>query len=216
MKALVLSAMAVSFLILGCESPVRKAMYSAYETVGVEKRDILRRRVDKARDEQKDAGESFKDALEEFKKLYSFDGGSLEKQYRKMKDAYEDSEEDAKEVRTSIASMDQVAKDLFKEWESEIANMEAKDLRDRSSTLRRETKTKYDSLFTALKKSEAKMEPVLKKLHDQVLFLKHGLNAKAIASLKGQAVHIEGDIEKLMTEMNAAIREADAFIADLK
>lgn len=48
--------------------------------------------------------------------------------------------------------------------------------------------------------------------YDQVLFLKHNLNARAIASLKGNVASIESDIAVLIREMEASIREANRFI----
>jgi hypothetical protein len=59
------------------------------------------------------------------------------------------------------------------------------------------------------------MDPVLTRLHDQVLFLKHNLNAAAIASLKGESANIQTDIGKLLDDMNAAIAQADKFINTL-
>ncbi len=59
------------------------------------------------------------------------------------------------------------------------------------------------------------MEPVLKQFQDQVLFLKHNLNAQAIASLKGEAGLIQNEITRLIEEMNVSIRQADEFIKAL-
>lgn len=217
MKGMALLAATVAVVLtLGCESTVRKTMYSAYETVGIEKRDILRRRVDTARDEQKDASETFQDALETFKKMYKFDGGKLERQYDKAKSAYEKSASQAKDVRESIESMNQVAGDLFKEWEKEAAQMESADLRAKSLDLRRTTQKKYEGVYSTLKKSEARMEPILRKLSDQVTFLKHNLNAKALASLHGESANIEKEIERFLKDAQVAMNEADGFIAELK
>jgi hypothetical protein len=49
-----------------------------------------------------------------------------------------------------------------------------------------------------------------------VLFLKHNLNASAIASLKGESLDIQNEISKLLDEMNGAITRADKFIAALE
>ncbi|HWI60080.1 MAG TPA: DUF2959 family protein, partial [Bacillota bacterium] len=57
------------------------------------------------------------------------------------------------------------------------------------------------------------MEPVLTRFHDQVLYLKHNLNAAAIASLKGESVDIQNEISKLLQDMNTAIAQADKFIS---
>lgn len=207
---------AIVTVMCGCESTVRKTMYSAYEKVGIEKRDILRRRVDSARDDQKEASESFQDALETFQKMYKFDGGNLEHQYNKVKSSYERSADDAAKVHKGIVSMEKVAGDLFDEWENEAKQMESKDLREKSLELRSGTQKRYETVHATLKKSEARMDPILKKLNDQVLFLKHNLNAKAISSLSGESATMEKEIQRLMTEIKAAISEADGFIKELR
>ena len=59
------------------------------------------------------------------------------------------------------------------------------------------------------------MEPVLKQFRDQVLYLKHNLNAAAIGALKGETVDIEKEIQQLIKDMNASIQQADSFIQGL-
>jgi hypothetical protein len=66
-----------------------------------------------------------------------------------------------------------------------------------------------------MKRAETKMDPVLAKFKDQVLFLKHNLNAQAIASLKSELVSVEGNIASLIKEMETSIKEADSFIASM-
>jgi hypothetical protein len=60
------------------------------------------------------------------------------------------------------------------------------------------------------------MDPVLSKLKDHVLFLKHNLNAQAIASLKSELVTVEGNIDPLIKDLNASIQEANSFIASME
>ena len=59
------------------------------------------------------------------------------------------------------------------------------------------------------------MEPVLKQFNDYVLYLKHNLNAQAIASLKGEATSIQTEISRLITQMNASIAKADEFVKSM-
>jgi hypothetical protein len=54
------------------------------------------------------------------------------------------------------------------------------------------------------------------KLRDHVLYLKHNLNAQAIASLKGEAANIQDEIARLIKDMNASIAQADEFIKTIK
>ena len=56
------------------------------------------------------------------------------------------------------------------------------------------------------------MSPVLKQFNDYVLYLKHNLNAQAIASLKGEAASITTEINRLIEQMNKSIVRADEFV----
>ena len=59
------------------------------------------------------------------------------------------------------------------------------------------------------------MTPVLTAFHDQVLFLKHNLNARAIGSLKGTAASINTDVTAVMKSIDSSMQEADKLIASL-
>ena len=59
------------------------------------------------------------------------------------------------------------------------------------------------------------MEPVLRKLHDYVLALKHSLNAQAIGALGGESAKIQADVARLIEDMNALIAGADEFIRQM-
>lgn len=190
----------------------RGVYYTAMEKVGVYKRDLLKKKVVAARDDQKEAGQQFKDALTRLKELYGFEGGNLEKAYTTLKADYDRSADKAESVRRRIKDVEQVAADLFSEWEKEMAQISTPSLRESSRVQLQETRRRYDSLHGALKRAEQTMEPVLVKFRDHVLYLKHNLNAQAIASLKGEAASIQTDISRLIGEMNRSISEADEFV----
>ena len=194
----------------------RSAYYKTMETFGVQKRHILVDRVEEGRDAQEKASEQFQTALEVFKDVVGFEGGDLEKAYNKFNAAFEDSESRVKEVKERIKSIEQVSADLFSEWQKEIATIQTESLRDQSETMMKDTKAQYDNLIAAMKRSEEKMDPVLQTFRDNVLFMKHNLNAKAITSLSGQLNAIEGDVEELLADMRASIDEANAFIESMQ
>src|SRR4030095_4386597 len=102
---------------------------------------------------------------------------------------------------------------LFTEWNAELKEYSSSTLRKKSQEQLTQTRAQYGQLIKAMKRAEAKMDPVLAKFKDQVLFLKHNLNAQAIASLKGELVSVEGNINSLIKDLNASIQEADSFIA---
>ena len=193
----------------------RSTVYQAYEKFGVYKRDLLKKDVEAARDDQQKAAEQFKDALTRLKEMYGVQEGEMEKMYAKLKADYDRSADRAGAVKSRVAKVEQVAADLFKEWEQEIAGMTNEKLASNSRAKLSDTKQKYQSLHAAMKKAEVSMDPVLAQFKDQVLYLKHNLNAQAIGSLKGETVDIEKEIGKLIRDMNASISQADEFIKGL-
>ena len=196
----------------GCKS----AYYNVWEKLGWDKRHLLVDAVQEARQEQVDAQKEFKTTLQRFQELTGFSGGELESKYKKLNGAYEDSVKQADAVRAKIKDVDTVANDLFKEWEKETAEYENSDLKRDSEQKLRDTRQRYEQLFSAMKKAETRMDPVLRKFKDQVLYLKHNLNAQAIASLQTTVSGIETDVTRLITEMEASIKEADEFIKQMK
>lgn len=190
--------------------------YSAWEKLGVEKRDILVDRVEDARDSQTDAQEQFASALEEFSVLINFDGGELESVYDALNDQYIESEAAAKEVSARIDKVESVAEALFSEWEEELNLYTNAKLKRESQSQLRETQAKYKSMLRAMRKVESSMPPVLNALQNNVLYLKHNLNASAIGALQGEFAVIKSDVNKLLGEMNAAIAQSDTFIAAMK
>lgn len=198
--------------LVGCKS----AYYAAYEKFGVYKRDLLKKRVVAARDEQKDAGGQFKDAMTRLKELYKFEGGRLETAYKELQAEYNDCDTRAETVHKRIREMEGVAADLFSEWEKEIAQIGSANLQSGSRRQLDETRRRYESMHEALVNAEHSMSPVLGQLKDYVLFLKHNLNAQAIASLKGESTNVQTEISKLLTQMNAAIARADEFVKTMQ
>jgi len=199
-------------LLGGCQS----AYYSAWEKLGVHKRDILVDRVADARDDQKEAKEQFQSALEQFAAVVKIDGGDLEKKYNKLQSELDSSEAQAEDVRERIRSVEQVADALFVEWEGELGQYSNADLRRASEKQLSDTRQRYGRLLAAMRRAESKMEPVLKVFRDQVLFLKHNLNARAIASLQTTVVQLETDVAGLIREMQASINEADSFLKSME
>ena len=192
------------------------AYYSALEKVGIEKREILVDRVESARDAQGEAQEQFKDALEQFKALVGYDGGDLEAMYNTLSGEYEASQAQAEAVRDRVAAVKDVAGALFREWEGELAQYSDPNLRRQSQRQLNDTRARYNQLAGAMDRAAASMDPVLATLHDQTLFLKHNLNARALGSLSGTADELQADVSRLVRQMQDAIAEANRFIATIQ
>ncbi len=209
MKFLSVIAIISFFVIIsGCQS----AYYAAWEKLGKEKRHLLKDQIRYTRSDQKKAQKEFKDALTRIKEIYGFHGGDLENFYVKLKSDYENCEERANIVHKRIAKVERIAKDLFEEWENELNQMENPKLKADSRKSLVQAKRRYARLDSSMKRAEASMTPVLKNLHDYLLYLKHNLNAAAIGALKNEAADIEISIGNLIKDMNHSINEAENFL----
>ena len=215
-RGMVLTMLLVGTMLAGGAGGCKSTYYNTWEKLGWEKRDILVDEVKDARDDQAAAKAQFQTTLERFQAITKFQGGALEAQYKKLNSDYERSVERADEVRKQIADVEEVAGDLFKEWRQELKQYESADLRRASEQKLRETQGRYNQLLAAMKRAEASMAPVLSRFKDHVLFLKHNLNAQAIASLQTTTAGIEADVAALIKEMDASIAEANTFIAQMK
>lgn len=211
-RFLAYSAFSLLFFLTACST----MYYSGLEKIGVPKRDVLVHRVEKARDTQEETKEQFKSALEQFTAVTNFQGGDLEAVYKKLNKEYEASVAKANEVKDRIAAIEDVSQALFTEWEEEITQYSNAALKSSSQQKLTATRTHYKQLIITMKAAEAKIQPVLVVFKDQVMFLKHNLNAQAIASLKGELGTLQSDVSSLITSMEKSINEANAFISTME
>lgn len=203
---------AVAGLLAGCGNPY----YSAMEKVGVHKRDIMVDRVEGARNAQAEAQEQFKSALEQFDSVVSLEETDLKKAYDKLNGEYEDCVAIADKVSDRIDKVESVSDALFDEWEDEIKLYENKDLARSSKQQLNDTRARYREMMGHMEEAEESMEPVLLLFRDNVLFLKHNLNAQAIGSLQQEFDGLETEIAKLVERMNQAIDSSNEFIAKMQ
>jgi len=212
-KVALAATLAISTLSLsGCQS----AYYGAMEKVGYHKRDIMVDRVQDAKESQEEAQQQFSSALEEMQALLAFDGGNLEKAYNKAKDEYESAQSAADDVSNRINKVEDVAEALFEEWQSEIDEISKASLRRNSTSKLKETQRSYQSLVKSMRRAEAKMPPILTAMKDNMLYLKHNLNAQAIGAIKGEFTNLQTDISSLINEMNKSIAESNKFIKSME
>ncbi|MGL5046873.1 MAG: DUF2959 domain-containing protein [Shewanella sp.] len=213
MKRLIASGLiATSLLLSGCQS----AYYGAMEKVGYHKRDIMVDRVKDAKASQTNAQKEFSSALEEMQALLNYRDGNIENAYNRAKDEYESAQSAADNVSNRINKVEDVAEALFDEWKAEIGEISKANLRRNSEAKLKETQRSYKQLIKSMRRAESKMPPILTAMKDNMLYLKHNLNAKAIGAIKGEFASLQTDISGLIKEMNASISESNTFIAALE
>ncbi len=196
----------------GCQS----VKYRALESFGIEKRDILSRRVERAVDAQDSAREQFATALDQFRATVEVDGGDLERTYSRLNREFQRSQARASDVSDRIDAVEHVAEALFDEWEDELDLYTDPNLKRRSQGILRDTRQRYERMMVAMRRAERSMSPVLEVFQDQVLFLKHNLNSLAIAAIREDLADIEQATDELISAMNQSISEARSFIEALE
>lgn len=199
-------------MLLGCSS----IYYNFWEKLGKEKRDLLRSNAISAAEEQEQVQQQFKDTLERIKKEYKFEGGQLEQTYELLKTDYEVAEAKSNELRERVEKVKEIGNDLFAEWQEEAGQINNRRLRQDSLKKRKETITKFDQMVKSMNLVESSLQPVLNKFHDQVLYLKHNLNAQALGALKTEFTSIEQEIRNLIKDIEKSSYYADKFINELR
>ncbi|MEO6873911.1 MAG: DUF2959 domain-containing protein [Opitutaceae bacterium] len=211
MKKFGILALSSALLLTGCSS----AYYGAMEKFGIAKREILVDRVEDTRKAQTQAKEQFASALDHFLAVTKVDGGDLQQKYNQLNHDLVRSEERAKDVRDRIAAVENVADALFSEWKQELGQYSSASLRNESQRELDSTQRRYNTLISLMHRAADRMDPVLATFRDQVLFLKHNLNARALASLDTTNRTLDADVSRLIADMEASIREAEAFIKNI-
>lgn len=196
----------------GCAS----VQYSALEKVGIHKRDILVDRVEDARDSQSETREHLVSAYQELSTLIGHDGGELEAQYKRLDKEVERSRDSIEELDDRLTAIDRVSDDLFEEWETELDLYNSQMLRAEQEKKLADARGQFRVMRDRMQVARNRVDPVMAVLNDNVLYLKHSLNAQALAALRGQAILLEGEVEALIRDMQIAIDEADAFIANMR
>ena len=190
--------------------------YAIREKFGQHKREILVDRVENAKDSQEAAKQQFVNALTQFKAVTGYQGGELEARYDELKSTFDACQARAKDVSARIASVEDVAGALFREWKQELDQYSSASLRQLSERQLGQTRSSYERLIQVMRTAEGRMKPVLDTFKDQVLFLKHNLNARAIASLGDVSAELQGDVDRLIRDMQIAIDGANQFIEQMQ
>lgn len=196
--------------------PLRNAYYQSRESLlGHHKRDIVVAQVDQACVSLRDSRDQFVDALEKFKSIARQDDTPLDQRYQLLKKRYDSCRNKADQVGLRIKTIEEVSDALFAEWESELELYSNRALRARSQQQLKKSRQQYGRLLKTLQIAESRMQPVLAAFQDQVLYLKHNLNAHAIAALRHEFIDMGVDISRLIEVMEKTISEASQFVSVL-
>ncbi len=189
--------------------------YHTKESFGQHKRDLVVLHVEQACSSLEHSRNQFEETLDKFKQIVATQDTPLEQKYKLLQRQYEGCQFRADEVGHRIAAITQVSEALFAEWEAELKLYQNRTLRHHSQRQLKTARQHYTRLIKGLSKAESKIQPVLAAFRDQVLFLKHNLNAHAISALEHECTLIAVDISQLIAVMEKTIQEANQFVGAL-
>ena len=205
------SLLCMVLLLGGCQS----AYYSAMEQAGVPIRTLVVNRVEAARDAQQDAGDRFSSALERFRSVVDVPESELSHTYDALADEYEASQRAAQAVHQRVDAIEGATDALFDEWEGELDEYHNADYRQRSADELKQARKRYAEMLDAMHAAEQSLQPALDLMHDNVLFLKHNLNAQAIGALQPEVERLDARVAHLRQQMRSAIERSNTFISAL-
>lgn len=187
--------------------------YNARESIGDHKRMLVVAQVEQACVGLEETRDEFASALERFKGLVRVSETGLEHKYHLLNRQYQFCRAKAEAVSYRIRAIEEVSEALFTEWERELDEYSNRSLKNQSKQQLKIARQNYARLIKAMRRAEDKIQPVLAAFKDQVLYLKHNLNARAIAALRHEFLEIGMDISQLIDAMEQTIAEASRFVA---
>jgi hypothetical protein len=191
----------------------RNFYYTAKETIGEHKRDIVVYQVEQACTSLQETRHEFEDALGKFRSLVQVNESTLDHKYNMLNRQYLFCRAKSDSVSDRIRAIEEVSHALFAEWESELNEYSDRNLRNNSKQQLKVAKQNYTRLIKTMRLAESRIQPVLLAFKDQVLYLKHNLNARAISALQHEFIEIGIDISQLIHAMELTILEASQFVS---
>jgi hypothetical protein len=209
------SVLMLSAVVLAC-SGCYQAYDTTLETFGKSKKDTLIDRIAAARDAQAQTKEQFALALDEFRAIAGYKGFLLEEKYKELKSQYDQCESQTHTVENQLTEVRRAAKSLFRQWEDEMETFSSSVARRSSEQKYKEMQTRYDAVINAMDRVCDKFYPALSAFKDQVLLLKHNINAQAQIASGGEQAVAEREISLLTQEIDRAMAQADSFIRQMR
>jgi hypothetical protein len=200
---------ALALVFAGCQS----AYYGTMQTIGVEKREILRDRIGDWREVQQQAKAEVDDAYHLFTTL-SFTG-ELESFYKELDKAAGRVAGGAEDVTGRIERVEMVGVDVFQEWTTGVGEIQNASLRASSEKTLQSARARYQGLLDSMRNAEGKMALVVTAFRDRVIFLKHNLTEQTVSDLKTVTEDMQREIQPMGRAIDVATAEADEFVATL-
>jgi tetratricopeptide (TPR) repeat protein len=184
----------------------------AYKASGQYKRDLLLDRIEKARQSHEQAKKQFEVVLANYSNIIDANAGDIRGEYNKLNRECKRARKITKDINRSVQDVQDVGKPLFRSWEDELSEYKNEDIRRTSEEQLEIARSNYLKLVHTMKSSESIISTVLTSLNDQVLFMSHNLNTKALSLFGKEVTSLKGKVDELVKHMQNAIKDAETFV----
>ena len=202
-------ALGLALGLTGCQS----AYYGTLQTVGIEKREILRNRIGDWRDDLQQAKAEVDNAYHLFATVSASE--ELESLYKELDKGATRVAGRVENVTGRTNGAEKIAADIFQEWATGIGEIQNTSLRASSEKRLQTARVRYQSLLDSMRNAEEKMALVGTAFRDRVIFFKHNLTEQAVSDLKTSAEDMRREIQPMNQAIDVATAEADAFVSTL-
>jgi hypothetical protein len=199
-------------ILAGCSSTYD----TTTELFGKKKKDVLVDRIAAARDAQSAAKDQFAAALDEFRSIAGYKGTLLEDKYNELNSQYNRCESQTRNVESRLADARRAAKSLFRQWDDELEQYSSAVVRRASEEKLKDMQMRFENVIYAMEKVRDKFYPALAAFKDQVLLVKHNLNAQTEMTMGEEMGIAEKEISLLIGEIDRSMAEADSFIRQMR
>lgn len=183
----------------------------AYKSSGQYKRDVLTKRIEKARQSHERARSQFQVVLTGYSSIVDSNETDLRDEYNKLVKQYNLAKAVANDMYRKNDEVEKFGKPLFRDWEDELDAYKNEAIRRSSEEYLDTTRRNYLQVLHAIKNSRSSTASILKTLDDQMLFLSQNLNSDALKSFKKEIEALKTGLIALDKMMEKAIDETKKF-----
>jgi len=163
-----------------------------------------------------EAREQIKTTLDGYNALIEGNVEDTKKAYGNLQKEMDRSDDRAEDVGKRIDEMNVEADKYFADWTRSLDGISSPDLRARSEERMKDARSRYDQILATTGKAGDMFASFIQNLRDQVTYLGHDLNPRALASLEGDATKLNTAAESFFGKIDSAIDEATSYAASLR
>ena len=139
--------------------------------------------------------------------------GEPREQYAAFLTALAASEAQSTALEDRLAPLEQSARRVFAQWESDLRAFESDALRDRSRERLLAARSEYDAVARSAKRAQTQHAALNASLRDVSLFLAHDFNPAAIELLREDTVELRERAQSVGREYDRCMAAAETYVA---